>query len=358
MSATLTDFVRLIVLILFLPVIIIFVGPLLVLAVVRGRQRMGPITLDSARYNFAGKAGMAMLGIAIWLLVWSGLAWLAIAATSPAPTLVQAPPVSPAVTTNPSVTAAPLAATNPLTTINPSTTVDPAATKPIVEPSFTLTPSPTVMQTANTSTPTPALSIPTATLGPIIPVATTASTPTPTPLFTGTAEAATALPTLSSAESTPAAPITLSVSRRQAALAAIDQANVLLQNAITLANEENLENLSIVWQDRALVGMRIFAARLSERYTQPFNVQFEYIAPPAIIAQNSPDQVVIASREKWSYGWLSNVDQDVFEYTYTLDQENGVWFITKYSFRNLSLSTPTATLVAKPVTETPVSPQN
>ena len=79
----LADLVRLILLILFLPIVLIFIGPLLILAVLRGCQPMGPITLDTSRYSTVGRVGALALGILLWLVVWGGLAWFVLYAFSP-----------------------------------------------------------------------------------------------------------------------------------------------------------------------------------------------------------------------------------------------------------------------------------
>ncbi len=52
---------------LLLPVILILMGPLLVVAALRGRQRIGPITLDAARSS-ARRTGALVVGLLLWLL--------------------------------------------------------------------------------------------------------------------------------------------------------------------------------------------------------------------------------------------------------------------------------------------------
>ena len=71
----LADFGRLVLLILLLPLILILIGPLLILAAIRGHQPLGPITLDTARYKPVARTGAFILGLLLWLLVWGGLAW-------------------------------------------------------------------------------------------------------------------------------------------------------------------------------------------------------------------------------------------------------------------------------------------
>jgi hypothetical protein len=299
MGGILVDLVRLTIFILFLPLIIIFIGPLLMLAVLRGRQWMGPLTLDSTGYNLVGRVGIFMLGLAIWLLVWSGLVWLAFEAASPPAVIVQTPLPAP------------------------------PATEPAVEPTATLTSTP--IATAPTSTPTPTpvppTPTPTPTLGPIIP-SNVLATNTPSP-------------TSDVGEVSPTVAATLTVADRQAVVATIEEANLLLQNAISLANEDNIKKLEAIWQGRALTRVADFATELYGRYAKPFTVSFDFMIPPRISAQSPAGDVVITSREKWSYRGPSKVDEESFEFTYTLRSVNEGWVITKYSYRNLPLPTPT-----------------
>ncbi len=341
------DLVRLIILILFLPLIIIFIGPLLVLAVFRGRQRMGPITLSSTHYNWVGRIGIFMLGLAIWLLVWSGLAWLVVSATSLVPVMVQIPPTEAAVI------------------------------ELVVEPTMMLTPSPSVVPATSTQTPTPApptptfTPSPTPTLGPIVPAAQVTPTATPTPVPTSTpGPTFTPTPLFNEilATNTPNAVLTATGTRpilratftpaeRQAAIDTLEEANVLLRNAIGQANEENIEKLGEIWRGQGLVKTIDFASELYERYAKPFTVSFEYMTPPRISEEAAAGELVVTSREQWRYGGPTMVNEEAFEFIYTLSPEDGRWVITKYSYRNLPLPTPTAILLDNPATATLVPPK-
>lgn len=321
----LADFFRLTLLILFLPLIIIFVGPFLVLSVLRGRQGMGPITFDSTRYDFTGRAGIFMLGLAIWILVWGGLTWFVLNAVLPVP------PQQNTVAVQPTATARPI----PTHTVTPS----PSAVPPTPTP--TLTPLP----------PTPSLTpTPTPTLGPIVPASPPTHTPTLTrtplfnePLATNTVAAnITVTPNaILTVTPRPVITATLGPADRLAAVDTLEDANTLLQNAIALANEENLENLGEIWQDTALTNITDFAQELYDRYAQPFTVTFEYISPPRIREQLDNGDIVMVSREKWFYGGPTTVNEEAFEFIYTLSQRNGRWLITRYTYRNLPLPTPT-----------------
>ncbi len=310
--------------ILFLPLFAIFIGPLLVLAAFRGHQPLGPITLDTVRYGPAGRVGALILGLAIWILVWGSLVWLAIASNLPAPTVVNLPPQAtttampaPIVTpTPPSPTFTPLAADRP--TLLPTTT--------------TPTESPTVPPATDTTTPT---ATPTELFNEIL----ATNTPTTTPELQ-VERAKTLVPT------TP--PPTLTLADRQAAIAAVEEGNSLLHQAINLANEENIQKLGTVWHGTALSDAQEFAADLYDRYARPFKAQLEYISPPAIGEPNLLGETVVFSQEKWSYGGPTKTKQEAFEFIYTLNQKDGRWLITDYTYRNLPLPTPTTTPTTTP----------
>jgi hypothetical protein len=166
-------------------------------------------------------------------------------------------------------------------------------------------------------------------------------TPTPTPLFNETLATNTPLPTSNVVEVSPTVAATLTVADRQAVVATIEEGNLLLQNAISLANEDNIKKLEVIWQGRALTRVADFATGLYGRYAKPFTASFDFVVPPSISAQNSAGEVVITSREKWSYSGPSKTDEESFEFTYTVRLADEGWVITKYSYRNLPLPTPT-----------------
>ncbi len=327
------DLIRLIIIILFLPVVLVFLGPALVLAALRGRQWMGPITLDSSQYGVVGRVGMFLLGLAIWLLVWSGLLWLSLEAIVPTQLNVSLPPAptifTKQVNETATATAAPLA---------------PAATStPTTQP---LTRTATLPPPAKTSTATPVLpaTTATATLQPT-------STPTATELFnetlatntpdTSATEPPTATPSSGEAADTvtPSATITqtvLSPAVRQAVLATVGEANGLLRDALAEASEENLKNLGSLWQGKTLDSIGEFAVDMNSRYSRPFNVDFEYVTPPAISDRSVPGQVVVFTREKWSYGGPSTTNEEAFEFIYTLIPQGDHWVISRYTYRNIA----------------------
>lgn len=327
----LIDLGRLIIFILLLPIAIILIGPLLVLAVFRGQQRMGPIVLNSSRYDIVGRIGILMLGLAIWLLVWSGLLWFALLATSPS-VLVGIPFIGPniselideptptvvlptvRVVTSPSVTP----------TAQPETSPEVSPTIETISP--TSTPSVTKAATQVINTPTPELSP--------APTSTTRSTRTVTAAPTSLGQ-----PSFTSAD-------------EESVIETITEANLLLQNAITLPSEENLANLGVIWQDRALTKVERFATEQYERYRKPFSAQFEFIISPTISEEGS-DQIIVTSRERWSYGGVSNTNEESFDFVYTLIQKDDRWVIIYYSYRNLPSPTPANVSPTGTVTVTP-----
>ncbi len=136
-------------------------------------------------------------------------------------------------------------------------------------------------------------------------------------------------------------------------VAAVEEGNVLLREAIVQADEENLQNLETIWRGRALAAARDFAREHYDRYAQPFSVTYEYIAPPAFRGLNPGNEVAVGSREVWSYGGPTRIDrQEAFEFTYTLSPvEADRWVITSYTYRNLPLPTPTRTPTPAPAAE-------
>jgi hypothetical protein len=122
---------------------------------------------------------------------------------------------------------------------------------------------------------------------------------------------------------------------------AVREANTILRNTIVLANENNLNNLDVVWRDKALTVIKRFVTELYDRYARPFTVRFEYISPPLVTGQNSANQVAVTSREKWRYSGPTKTHEETFEFVYQLNQQDGRWVIISYTYRSLKL--PTAT---------------
>lgn len=324
----------LIISILLLPVLLIVIGPLFVLAALRGQQPLGPITLNTSRYGPAGRVGALMLGLALWLLVWSALAWIAVNGILPSPTIAETAPPTPTV----------------------ATPLDTATHTPRLP---TLTPSPRATPTETSLTPTPAITLTIAAVLSATPTPTPASSVTPTPqatvTITNTAVSTTATlsrsPTPTSTPSTSgnsANPArltllpTITAEDRQAIIIAVDEGNNLLREAIISANTENLDNLKRVWQGRALTKAEKFAVDHYIRYAKPLQVEFEYITEPTVGDQSTDEQAVVTSQETWRYGAGTTAFSESLEFIYTLIRENDAWLITSYAYRNLPDSgTPT-----------------
>ncbi len=313
------DFLRLVLLILLLPLIIIVIGPLLVLAAVRGHQQMGPIMLDSTRYNSAGRVGIFLLGLAVWLLVWSGLAYLAVQAVTPVPGAITV-----------QISPTPHPPTDTPTLALPTATPMP--------PTATATPQPTQTATAVNAT---ASSTPTATTAP---TAAPSSTP-PTITVTSPASKSSA-PTAPTTAITPTQTLTtsrVSLADQQAALNTVREANSLLRLAIAQASPENLVNLQRLWQGQALTDTKSYAIEVNSRYKEPFDVELEYATPLTVSEQSVPRQIVVFSNEKWTYGGPPRQDRENFEFIYTVTPKDDGWVISRYTYRNLPGAQPSPT---------------
>lgn len=352
MLRILADFGRLFLLILFLPLFIIFIGPLLCLAVLRGRQPAGPITLNMSRYAPAGRLGAFFLGLFLWVLVWGGLAWLAMAAITPL--TIAGIPLPVAGKQLPlAATAAPGSPSTP-TALPASPTPSPSSTRP-PEPTSTLVSSQELASATPSSAPTGSV---TQTPAPAPAVTTTRPDSLVAPASpeaeqpTGTASPGiTATGTLT-ATSQPG-PTTAD---QQAAITAVREGNLLLREAILLANEENLTRLETIWQGRALTIARSFATEVYERYTQPIEVDFDYVVGPVIQdAGGNAGEVTVISRENWRYRGADETEDELFEFTYRLGWQDGRWVITSYTYRNLATATPTITPGSTPLTVTPTT---
>jgi hypothetical protein len=132
-------------------------------------------------------------------------------------------------------------------------------------------------------------------------------------------------------------------------VAVVEEANDLLRQTIRLADEENMQKLETVWQGLALQVAKNFATDLYQQYAKPLKVQFEYIRPPVVERQDSTDEIVVTSQEKWLYGGPTRIDhEEAFEFIYTLSQTDGQWVITRYTYRNLPVPIPTSTSDKQP----------
>ena len=348
----LADLVRLILLILFLPLILIFIGPLLILAVFRGHQPMGPIPLDMSRYGSVGRIGAFILGVVLWGLVWGGLLWLMLNAFIPLTAVTAVPSVAPAtVAPSDTPTPSPVPPTPTLVTIVELTS-SPLTPTPVgvVDTPSPLPSTPTPIDTAVPVSPTAlptatAQATPTVTPSPL-PATPTLQPPTPQPtdLVQSSATQAAARPTIS-----PQA--TLTLAERRAVVEVVEEGNILLREAITDGSEEKLQQMEAIWQGLALRVARNFAIETHAKYAKPVQVQYEYIKSPTVDPESSQAEVVVTSREKWTYGGPTQTDkEEIFDFIYTLTEKDGRWLISRYTYRNLpsSTTTPAPTLSPTP----------
>jgi hypothetical protein len=336
------DLLRLLLILLLIPVFLLLLGPLLVLAALRGRQWAGPVTLDSTHYGVAGRVGMFLLGAAIWMLAWSGLVWFTISFVSVADPMML-PTFTPAIAETPTTILAPTDTATPLPVANTPTLITTATSQPQLEATATSsntaelqitptrtstlvdTPLPATNTSAATSTATP-----TATSEPDIP-ATETPTPTPAPTFTP-------VTTVTVAASSPSRPLP----EAGDIPGIVTEANNRLREAIIRASDENLAALEELWQAPAFTAIQAFAVETSERYGQPGAVEFEYVSPPQINESDRPDRVVAVARERWRYGRFPNQKEEVFEFSYTLVPLGDSWIIESYTYSTV-LPSPTVT---------------
>ena len=327
---TMKELIRLLYLVfVILPLGLIFIGPLLTLAALRGKQKIGPIVLDPGRRGAAGRLGSLLLGILVWLVVWGGLAMILGGVGSPAiggPTneglQAQTTPTAPAVITTPTSTPTSLPSATPVPPVTPT----PQEEVPTPSPSPAPSPSPLPpTPTLPTSTPTPPPATP---------------TPLPTAIIT-------ASPTLGS---------TFSPQEEIEAIAAIEAANELLRAAVVEPSIGNLAALETLWRGEALAKAQAFAQDLYQRYLRPMDVTFVYLAPPAIRAGNLPGTVFVSSTESWTYTGPRETHGESFKFTYTLARQDEGWVITDYAYGLGSITLPppeeeSLTPIATPASE-------
>jgi hypothetical protein len=347
----------LVVAILLLPIFLIIIGPLLVLAAVRGRQSVGSIMLNSSQYGPAGRIGALMLGLGLWLLIWGGLVWVIINGLLPGsttivavgtPTLapplaVQQPASSDDSASQPDNASTPTPTDNPLPTNTPTVLViiDPTstpafdATVPVTNALATDTPdAPSATDTTmltNTETLTDTIAL------------TSTIVTTDTEVFEGTLEPTVifiATPAEDGSqpniETTAVPTVVISPADSQAVLRTVEDGNALLREAISLANEENLAGLESVWQGRALEKAEAFAIDLYDRYAKPFDVEFKFLSVPTI-KRSTPEEITVVSQEIWNYGGQTVIIQEAFEFTYVLSRGDDGWVITYYSYLNVPI---------------------
>jgi hypothetical protein len=288
-----------------LPLTLLFIGPLLMLAAVRGVQRVGPIILNPSQRGTGGRIRALLLGMFLWLAVWGGLALTLSRVELPAIGGVSSSALESGVTpTLPPVF--PTATPTPVPPVTPQVVTAPTPTRP--EKSELLSPTPSPIP------PTPTPLSPTATAQPASPTLTPPATATFTP--------------------SPAPIATLSPEQTSEAIAAVEAANELLRAAVIQPSIGNLAGLETMWRGEALAKAQAFAQDLSRRYLRPLEVTFVYLLPPAVHAGTSSDTAIVISTETWTYTGPHASRRESFEFTYTLSRQDEGWVITHYGYLN------------------------
>jgi hypothetical protein len=308
------EFARLLyLLIIVLPLTLLLIGPLLILAALRGVQRIGPIVLNPAQRGVPGRFGALFLGVTAWLVVWGGLALV----------LAQAGLPSSALRANSAPTPVSFIPSSTDTLVSSPTALATAVLIPAPSPSpEVIVPGPS--PTPSPLPPTATRVLPTATVTPL----PATPVPAPTATFTPGSSPAPALAPQQAAE----------------AIAAVERANQLLGKAAMEPSISNMAALEAAWQDRALAKAQAFAQHLYNEYPHPLQVTFVYLNPPTAQEGDASDVAIVTSTEAWTYTAPRTSHTEAFEFIYTLSRQDQAWVITNYTYRNAPYATPTPTL--------------
>lgn len=320
------DLGRLLLWLLLLPLLLLLLGPLLVLAAVRGSLRLGVINLNPSRQAPQGRWWALGVGVLLWGLTWGGLGWAA-------QRFVDSPPAEATLTA---------AVTNTPPAGEAGATASPTASPSPQPPSPTAT---AVSSPTPTSGPTPAVPSPTVTP---ISTATRAATATSTPLPRATATAtATTTPTPTPS---PAAPSptpgpsptpTLALTTVDEVTAAqvvrsLNQANDLLVEAARMPNPPSIIALADSWQGSALGQVRSFVNSIAFRYERPLTVTYSLVTEPELGITADGDTVVVTVEEVWVFDSPNRNRTSRAAYTYTMVLAGERWRIVEYAYRILS----------------------
>ena len=299
-----SEIVRLLVLIVaVLPLVLLLSGPSLVLAALRGRQRVGPIVLNPGQRGRFGRVWACLLGLLLWLAVWGGVTLLLGRTLRPATVAYVSPPTPVTVSPAPETPTAVAPATLP-----PSSTPLPSPTR-AAEPTHAL----------EEATPTAIVAPPTATA----PASPSPLLPTPTPL-----------PVPTPAQTSQPDQATL-------AIAAVEAANEQLRMAVIQPSEENLVALERHWKERSLDKAKAFATSLHQAVGAPMDVSYVYLIPPTTGSQQlTSGALFVNATEVWTYSGSRDSFTETYEFFYTLAQHDDRWVIIDYVYRNGPLSTP------------------
>lgn len=159
MLRALIDSSRLALILMGLPFILLISGPLLIWAAFRGKQPIGPITLDVSQQGAWLRSIVLVLGLGLWIAIWGGLAW----GTARAHTLIAESLFQTMLLPAPTqvVVAVDMVTPTPMFPVTAAPTPEPQATV-IIHPDVTdtvslSTPEPTVTLAPATPTPSPTI---------------------------------------------------------------------------------------------------------------------------------------------------------------------------------------------------------
>lgn len=328
-TGTMGEFIRFLYLVLVvLPLGLLFIGPLLTLAALRGVQQVGPLILNPSQQGVGGRIRALILGLLLWLAVWGGLAVLLGRAGLPAIGSVSSLTLQTGVAPT-----LPVASPPPSPTRTPSASPMPQATSTPTRPEREETPPASPSLTPSPMPPTRTPTSPTATTKPLSPSPAPSPTATPTPL--------------------PAPIATLSPEETSKAISTVESANELLRAAVIEPSIGNLAELENLWRGEALAKAQAFAQDLYQRYLRPLEVTFTYILPPVALEGTSSDSAIVISSESWTYTGPRASYRESFEFTYTLSRQDEGWVITEYGYRNVPSSLPPGEGIPTPIS-TPV----
>lgn len=386
------DFLRLLLtVVIVVPLGLVASGPALVLAALRGQQRVGSVVLNPGRRGCLSRFFAMLLGMTLWLGVWGSVAFLLAGAylsvaseeLSPAPA-GSSPLVSPLIapeamseSTELGKHDAPTSST--LNTVSGGSRLVLSETvrmpdtatnmpKPTLAPSSTRIPSVVPATPTRTSSPT-ASATPTAAATATLSLTHTPSpsptpipTSTPTPTATATPAPNLLSPTAPAVAALPDQPTSVNVmptlvsvlNQANQAIAAVEKANELLRLAVIQADEAHLRALEQYWMEPALTRARTFAISMHQTLGDPAEASYAYLIPPSA-SQTAPGQTVyVTSIEIWTYSGPRQTRTETNEYLYTLASRNNDWAIIDFVYRDVPKGLPTSTR-SPSVSATPAS---
>ncbi len=275
-----------------------------------------------------------MLGLALWLLIWSGLLWVGLLYVSPTSSIAQllfpAPAPTATATPVPTETGTPIITASPTPTATQGTSV--LVSIPVTE-TVPVIPSNTPSAT-NT-----VIDLPTITNTSVIITPTDTSKPSNTPTLT-----LSPAPTSTQSVTTPTIEITSTNDQSQldeeTIQAILEEGNAILLAAITETTDGNLEQLQTVWRGRALTKAENFVTDTNNRFSANTVIELEYLSPLNISPYSTERQVVVLIQENWRYQGTVRTYEEQFEFIYTLTQDDGEWVISDYTYRNLPTESP------------------